>query len=163
MPAISESHASLRNGPQAGGAIYDCFRRWREHGLPRASYRIAPRFWTTAGLTHAEGLADSRRRAVKSFEPMLTGIAWTPRRVFLVVAATVPSYEHVGRLIHCAALFRADPDYAEHRGKRVSMLLLCDDCSPAVADFACRQRVRVLARSASSGIDDASARQSADA
>src|SRR5215469_6664373 len=144
MPVIFESHASLRNGPRPGGAVFDCFRRWREQTLPRASYRIAPRFWTPPGLTRAEGLADSYRRAVKSFEPMLTGIAWTPRRVYLVVAATAPSYEHVGRLIHCAALFRADPDYAEHRDKRVSRLMLCDDCAPGVADFARRQRVQTF-------------------
>jgi hypothetical protein len=153
MPAISEPHASLRNGSQPGGAVFDCFRRWREQSLPHASYRIAPRFWTPAGLTHAEALADSHRRAVKSFEPMLTGMAWTRRRVFLVVAATAPGYEHVGRLIHCAALFRADPDCAEQRGKRISMRLLCDDCPPAVADFARRHRVRVIASSAKPAVD----------
>jgi hypothetical protein len=52
MPAISEPHASLRNGSQPGGAVFDCFRRWREQSLPHASYRIAPRFWTPASLTY---------------------------------------------------------------------------------------------------------------
>jgi hypothetical protein len=41
---------------------------------------------------------------------------------------------------------RGDGDYREHRGKRVSMLVLCDDCPPAVADFARRYRVRVIAQ-----------------
>jgi hypothetical protein len=145
MLATSESHASLRNGSQPGGAIFDRFRRWREQSLPHALYRIAPRFWTPAGLTHAEGLADSHRRAVKSFEPMLTGIAWKARRFYLVVAATAPGYEHVGRLIHCAALFRADPDYAEHRGKRISLILVAGNVAPALADFARRHRVHVIA------------------
>jgi hypothetical protein len=148
MPAISESHVSPRNGPQPGGAVFDCFRRWRERTLPCASYRIAPRLWTPAGLTYAAGLADSHRRAVKSFEPMLTGIAWTPRRFYLVVAATAPGYEHVGKLIHCAALFRADPDYAEHCGSRVSLILLADNVAPALADFARRHRVHVIAANA---------------
>lgn len=114
-------------------------------------------------LTHAEGLAHSHRRAVKSFEPMLTGIAWTPRRFYLVVAATAPGHEHVGRLIHCAALFRADPDYAEHHGKRISLILLANNIAPALADFARRQRVRILIAPVSSAMSDASARQSADA
>jgi hypothetical protein len=163
MPTISEPYASLRNGSQPGGAVFDGFRRWHEQTLPRASYRIAPRFWTPGGLTHAEGLADPHRRAVKSFEPMLTGIAWTPRRFYLVVAATAPGYDHVGRLIHCTAPFRADPDYAEHRGKRVSLILLANNEPPALADFARRYRVRTLTTPVSSGAGDASARPSADA
>ena len=99
---------------------------------------------------------------VKRGEPQITGLAYTARRIYLAMVAGIGSYEHIARLLHVRDLIRDDPDYSWHRGKRVSMLLLCDDCSPAVADFACRQRVRVLARSASSVMGDACARQSAD-
>jgi hypothetical protein len=101
--------------------------------------------------------------AGKRREPQLSGLAYTARALYLVVCASVASYEHVAKLIHCRALMRDDPDHAEHRGKRVFMLLLCDDCSPAVADFASRQRVRILTAPVSSGMGDASARESADA
>ena len=47
--------------------------------------------------------------------------------------------------MHARALLRADPDYTGHRGKRVSMILLANKVEPAIADFAGRQRVRVIA------------------
>jgi len=163
MPAISESHAPSRNGSRPTSAVFDDFRRWRERALPHAFYRVAPRFWTPAGLTCTERLADAHRRAAKCREPRLTGMAWTRNRLYLVVAATTASYEHVGRLLHCAALFRDDPDYTEHRGKRVSMLLHCHECSSVVADFAHRHRVRTVTRQASPCAADASVRSSTDA
>ena len=124
------------------------FRLWRQCSLPRASYQITPRFSTPDDLRSAAGLKDWQRRAAKSFSPSLTGLAYTPRRLYLVVAAGAANYEHVAKLVHCRALMRADPDYQEHRGKRVSMLVLCDDCPAAVADFARRHRVRVVSLSA---------------
>jgi hypothetical protein len=33
----------------------------------------------------------------------------------------VRTYERLAELIQCRSLTRADPDYAEHRAKRVSM------------------------------------------
>jgi hypothetical protein len=65
-----------------------------------------------------------------------------------VVVAGVATYEHVARLIHCRALVRDDPDYQAHRGKRVLLVMLCDDCPPAVADFARRYHVRVIGQGA---------------
>lgn len=122
------------------------FRLWRESTLPRAAYRVEPRFWTPAGRQRVEAWPDWQRRALKTFEPRVTGLAWTARRLYLVVATATGGYEHVAQLIHACALVRGDPDYIEHRGKRVSLLLLCDDCPSAVADFARRHRVRVVAQ-----------------
>ena len=119
------------------------FRIWRERTLPRAAYRLEARFWTPAGRQFAEGLPDWQRRACKNFEPRVTGIAWTPRRLYLVIAAAAATYEHAAQLIYARALLRADPDYIEHRGKRVTMLLLANQLEPSIADFARRSRVRV--------------------
>jgi hypothetical protein len=124
------------------------FRIWRERTLPRAAYRIEPRFWTQAGLQFAEGKPDWQRRALKSFEPRVTGIAWTSSRLYLVIATNTAAYEHAAQLMHARALLCADPDYAEHRGKCVSMILLANKVEPAIADFARRQRVRVIASDA---------------
>lgn len=85
---------------------------------------------------------------MKSFEPTLTGIAWTVRRPYLVIAMRAADYEHVAKLIHCRTLMRDDPDYAEHRRKRVSALILCDDAPRAVLDFARRVRVRIVTQPA---------------
>lgn len=111
----------------------------------------------------AEGLPDWQRRACKNFEPRVTGIAWTSRRLYLVIATAAASYEHVAQLIHARALIRGDPDYADQRGKRVSMVLLADKADPSIVDFARRQRVRILVAPISSAMGDASAGQSADA
>jgi hypothetical protein len=119
------------------------FRAWRERTLPRGTYRIEPRFWTPAGLQFAEGLPDWQRRALKSFEPRVTGMAWSASRVHLVIVAGAAAYEHVAKLIHARDLMRTDPDYIEHRGKRVSMVLLANKVEPAIADFARRHRVRI--------------------
>jgi hypothetical protein len=139
------------------------FRIWRERALPRAAYRLEARFWTPAGRQFAEGLPDWQRRACKNFEPRATGIAWTSKRLYLVIAAAAATYEHAAQLIHARALLRADPDYIEHRGKRVTMLLLANRVEPSIADFARRQRVRILISPVSSAMGDSSARQSADA
>lgn len=119
------------------------FRIWRERTLPRAAYRIEPRFWTQAGLQFAEGKPDWQRRALKSFEPRVTGMAWTSSRLYLVIATNAAAYEHAAQLMHARALLRADADYIEHRAKRVSMVLLCNEAPDAIADFARRHRVRV--------------------
>ena len=120
------------------------FRLWRERAMPLASYQLAPAFWTPAGLVRAAASPPHMRQAVKRLEPSLSGLAYTPRRIDLVVAAGAADYQHVAKLIHCRALMRADPDYSEHRGKRVSMILLANQVAPAVADFARRHHVRVI-------------------
>jgi hypothetical protein len=131
------------------------FRLWRERSLPRASYQITPRFWTPDDLRSAAGLKDWQRRAAKSWSPSLTGLAYTPRWLYLVVAAGAANYEHVAKLVHCRALMRADPDYVEHRGKRVSMILLANKVEPAIIDFARRNRVRVFISAATAGAEAA--------
>ena len=132
----------------ARGAIYARFREWRAHTLPDASYQLGPAFWTVAGLKYAATVDPIIVASVKRREPQLTGLAYTARAIYLVVVAGAASYEHVARLIHCRALMRGDSDYREHRGKRVSMLVLCHDCPAAVADFARRHRVRLIAQPA---------------
>ena len=80
------------------------------------------------------------------------------RRLYLVIAAAAATYEHAAQLIHARALLRADPDYIEHRGKRVTMILLANKVEPPIADFARRQRVRILIAPVSSAMGDASPR-----
>ena len=68
------------------------FRIWRDRTLPRASYQIEPRFWTPARLQFAKGKPDWQRRALKSFEPRVTGMAWTCGRLYLVIATNTAAY-----------------------------------------------------------------------
>ena len=139
-PAVGRSH---REHPS-----FARFRAWRERAMPIASYRIAPAFWTPAGLLYRATFDPIVWPVIKRREPTITGLAYTPRALYLVVVARSPSYEHAAKLIHCRALARDDADYAEHRGKRVKLLVVCDDCPPAVADFARRYHVRVIAQGA---------------
>jgi hypothetical protein len=163
MQPHGDTPASKRGHNQNARPDLTRFRRWREQTLPRASYLITPRFWTPAGLASVQAQANSRRAALKSFEPLLTGLAHSPRRVHLAVATRTADYADVACLIHCRALMRDDPDYAEHRGKRVSMLILCDQAPPAVLDFAHRMRVRIMTASESPATISAPALPSADA
>ena len=130
--------------PRGNSAMAVRFRIWRERTLPHAAYRLEARFWTPEGLRSAEPLPVWQRRAAKNFEPRVTGIAWTSHRLHLVIATAAATYDHAAQLIHARALIRADPDYSEHRGKRVSMVLLADEVDPSIADFCRRQRVRIL-------------------
>jgi len=147
-PQACESSPTPAALARGNAAIFDRFRHWRARTFPRAFYQIAPRFWTPTGLRETEGMPDSHRRACKTFEPQITGLAYTSRRLYLVVVSRVGSYEHVGKLMHARALLRNDPDYIEHLGKRVSMILLCDSIPPVVEDFARHHHVRILARAA---------------
>ena len=124
------------------------FRAWRESTLPLASYVIAPAFWTPAGLARAAAVEPIVVPVTKRREPTLTGLTYSARAVYLVVAAKVATYEQIAKLIHCRILMRDDPDYQEHRGKRVCLVMLCDNCPPAVLDFARRHRVRVIEQGA---------------
>jgi hypothetical protein len=119
------------------------FRTWRESAAPTAAYQLIPRFWTQAGRELAQDMTEANRRASKNFEPSLTGIAWTARQLHLVIATRAADYEHVAKLIHCRTLVRDDPDYDEHKGKRVSALILCDNAPRRVLDFARRYRVKI--------------------
>jgi hypothetical protein len=112
--------------------------------LPHASYQISPCFWLDASLKRGADVDPMLLPALKRREPQITGLAYGERAIWLVVVAGTATYEHIARLMHCRALMREDPDHAEHRDKRVSMVMLCDDCSPAVLDFARRHRVNVI-------------------
>jgi hypothetical protein len=127
------------------------FRLWRERNLPKAAYRLEPRFWTQAGLQFAEGLSDRQRRASKNFEPRVTGMAWTSGRLYLVIATATASYEHAAQLIHARALVRHDSDYVEHIGKRLSMILLAEKAESPIEDFCRRHRVRLCVSLATAG------------
>ena len=140
--------ASVAGVRSLRGGIYARFRIWREGTLPHASYQIAPAFWTVAGFKYAATVDPVIVAAVKRREPGITGLAYTGRAVYLVVVAGAATYEHIARLTHYRALMRRDPDYQEHRGKRVSAIVLCDSCGAAVRDFARRSRVRVIAKGA---------------
>lgn len=148
MPLHDDIQTSGPRNHHAARSDLVRFRLWREGALPRADYQLAASFWTPTSLARAVGLAEHERRMVKRSEPQITGVAYTTRHLYLAVVASVGDYEHVAKLIHCRALVRDDPDYAPHRGKRVSMLMLCNDCPPAVLDFAGRHRVRVIAQCA---------------
>jgi hypothetical protein len=128
------------------------FRAWRECAAPRAAYQLIPRFWTPAGRELAQDMTEANRRANKSFEPSLTGVAWTARRLLLVIATRTANYEHVAKMVHCRSLVREDPDYAEHQGKRISALILCDDAPRPVLDFARRARVSIVAAAPNSSL-----------
>jgi hypothetical protein len=140
----NEQPAATPASPRAGGAMFRRFRYWRETAVPLASYQILPRFWTPAGREQVQGIPEALQRANKTFEPSLTGIAWTEELLYLIIAARAADYEHVGRLVHCRILVRHDVDYAEHQGKRISAIVLCDQAPAAVLDFARRMRVHVV-------------------
>jgi len=163
MPVDDDFPTPSRPNRQAPRADLVRFRAWRERHLPHASYLITPSFWTPAGTARAQGLQDHERRMLKRWEPQITGLAYTGRRIYMTVVATIGGYEHVARLLHARVLMRDDPDYTQHRGKRVSMLLLCEDCTAAVADFARRQRVRTVTTRSSSASQRAPALSPGDA
>jgi hypothetical protein len=136
-----------------GGAAIARFRALREMAWPRASYKLHPHFWTPAGRRRCSSFDPMIWPVAKTSEPMLTGMAWTARNVYLVVVAFTARYEQIGRLIHCQSLIRRDPDYVEHRGKRVLSILFCDSCSLLLADFARRHKVRIATRIADAPVD----------
>jgi hypothetical protein len=152
-PANGESPTPSTPRSHNANATAARFREWRVSELPRCSYQMAPAFWTPARLKQLQGTDAAEMRMYKRREPQITGLAYTHSRIFLVMAATVATYEHVAKLIHCRALMRRDPDYFEHLGKRVYSILLCDDCPEAIRDFARRHHVQVLTPAANSDLE----------
>jgi hypothetical protein len=71
-------------------------------------------------------------------------MAHSERDVFLVEVAGELTAEHVGRLLYLADLWRRDPDYLEHRSKRVHLVMLVRRADLALLDFARRRRIRAL-------------------
>jgi hypothetical protein len=71
-------------------------------------------------------------------------MAYDDRRIFLIEVASELTAEHVGRLLFMVDLFRRDPDYVEHRGRRVRLVMLVREATAAVIDFARRRKIRVV-------------------
>jgi hypothetical protein len=136
--------APAKRSKPAKGWTLEAFREWRSREHPRASYAITPRLWTPDGIERAAGSAERERRMIKNWEPRLTGMAYSERDVFLVEVAGELTAEHVGRLLYLADLWRRDPDYHEHRSKRVHLVMLVRGADLALLDFARRRRIRVL-------------------
>lgn len=129
---------------RAGRRDFEMFRLWRAHALPSASYRIAPRLWTAAGLERAGALDNAARCAAKSREPAATGIAFTARHIHLTVAAPALDADLVGRALWYAHLFRRDPDYAEFRERHLHAVVLAFEAEREVIEFARRHKVRAV-------------------
>jgi len=131
-----------------GGWQFAVFRAWREREHPRSSYQIAPPLWRPEWQSQAEDAREPMRRALKNWEPRLTGMAYSDRIVHLVQVVAELRAEHIGRMLYLADLFRSDPDYGEHRSKRVHLVILARKVAPSVLDFARRRRIRVVVSSA---------------
>ena len=142
-----------------GGWLFAVFRAWREREHPQSSYQIAPALWRPEWQSQAEGVRDRTRQALKNWEPRLTGMAYSDRVVHLVQVVAELRAEQIGRMLYLADLFRCDPDYAEHRSKRVHLVMLARKAAPSVLDFARRRRIRVVVLSAAG---DEGARNAAD-
>jgi hypothetical protein len=152
----SVSEPGARSG---AGWQFAVFRAWREREHPRSSYQIAPHLWRPEWQSQAEGAREPMRRALKNWEPRLTGMAYSGSALYLVEVVAELNAEQVGRLLYLADLFRRDPDYAEHRSKRVHLVMLARKAAPSVLDFARRRRIRVVVSCAAG---DESARNAAD-
>ena len=124
------------------------FRAWREREHPRSSYQIAPPLWRPEWQSQAEDAREPMRRGLKNWEPRLTGMAYSDRIVHLVQVVAELRAEHIRRMLYLADLFRRDPDYGEHRSKRVHLVILARKVAPSVLDFARRRRIRVVVSSA---------------
>jgi hypothetical protein len=126
------------------GWQFAVFRAWRERDHPRTAYLIAPAVWRRESRLQAEDASKSARRALKNWEPRLTGAAYSARDVYLVEVVGKLSAEHIGRMLYLADLFRVDADYAEHRSKRVHLVMVVREAAPSVFEFARRRRIRVV-------------------
>ena len=80
-------------------------------------------------------------------------MAYSDRIVHLVQVVDELRAEQIGRMLYLADLFRRDPDYAEHRSKRVHLVMLARKAAPSVVDFARRRRIRVVVSSAAGDED----------
>jgi hypothetical protein len=148
-------------GARSGaGWQFAMFRAWREREHPQSSYQIAPSVWRPEWQSQAEGVRDRTRQALKNWEPRLTGMAYSDRIVHLVQVVDEFRAEQIGRMLYLAGLFRGDPDYAEHRSKRVHLVMLARKAAPSVLDFARRRFTRGVVSSAAG---DQGARNAADA
>lgn len=128
----------------AAGSTFATFRAWREREHPRASYQIAPRVWRPESYAQLGGCADANRRAMKNWEPRLVGMAYSDRDVYLVEIANELSAEGIGRLLYLVDLWRRDPDWVEHRSKRLHLVMLVRGATADLIDFARHRKIRVM-------------------
>jgi hypothetical protein len=131
-------------GGSGTGWQFAVFRAWREREHPQSSYEIAPRVWRPEWQGQAQGVRDRTRQALKNWEPRLTGMAYSDRIVHLVDVVAELRAEEIGRMLYLADLFHRDPDYGEHRSKRVHLVMLARKVAPSVLDLARRRRIRVV-------------------
>ncbi|MFI5351361.1 MAG: hypothetical protein ACHQZS_00215 [Candidatus Binatales bacterium] len=144
---MNESAAIAPDRPKAKaakGSSFGVFRDWRAREHPRTCYQIAPRVWRPESLAQFEGAADANLRAIKNWEPRLTGFAYSDRDAYLVEVAAELSAERVGRVLYLVDLWRRDPDWSEHRGKRMHLVMLVRDATADMINFARRRRIRVV-------------------
>jgi hypothetical protein len=109
--------------------------------------------WRPEQRAAVEERPENERRMLKNWEPRLIGMAYSERNVFLVEAGTVLSAEHLGKLLFLVDLWRRDPDYAEHRGKRVRLVILVREACKTMIEFARRRRVHVVVLGADTKAD----------
>ena len=143
MNQVGDVTSPAKWGSGAGWQ-FAVFRGWREREHPQSSYQIAPAVWRPEWQSQAEGVRDRTRQALKNWEPRLTGMAYSDRIVHLVQVVDELRAEQIGRMLYLADLFRGDPDYAEHRSKRVHLVMVARKAAPSVLDFARRRRIRVV-------------------
>lgn len=136
--------APAERSKPATGWRFGAFREWRAREQPRTAYRLAASVWRPEQCEQFAGEPEFERRMLKGSEPRLAGMAYNERNVFLVNVARELTAEHVGRLVFLVDLFRRDPDYGEHRGKRVRMVMIVREATPSLIDFARRRRIRVV-------------------
>jgi hypothetical protein len=72
-------------------------------------------------------------------------MAYSDSAVFLVEVVGELTAAKIGKVLYLADLFGRDPDYLEHRGKRVRLVVLSRECTASLLDFARRRRPRRLA------------------
>jgi hypothetical protein len=92
---MDERHSEkqvTRRGTGSGWQ-FAMFRAWREREHPRAAYLIAPRVWRPECRIQGDDASDSAPRALKNWEPRITGLAYSVHAVYLVevVAKLSPS------------------------------------------------------------------------
>jgi len=127
----------------AAGWTFAAFREWRGREHPRTSYQIAPRVWRPESRAAVAAGVNAPKPAMKNWEPRLTGFAYSDRDMYLVEVAAELSAEHVGRVLYLVDLWRRDPDYGEHRGKRVHVVMVVRGATADLIEFARRRRIRV--------------------
>ena len=139
------AHYVLLPPPHSSGRTpWERFREWRAETLPHAHYQLEQRFWTPGGLRRYRHLDPALRRGSKYREPTVTGLAYDAETVYLVIAAAKPSHGHAAKLTQCRRLMRRDHDWDAHQGKRIVLVLLCDECPPNVAEFARASRIQIV-------------------